>query len=198
LARPGGNLTGFTNFEPQIGSKWLEVLKELSPRLDEIAAIYNPEAAPYAPTYLSSIQRAAPSFGVKTAFRGIENVGAIESAIASIGNGGAVGLIILPDAFTASNRAPIIAAAKRHSVPAIYPYSVFVQSGGLASYGPDPADQYRQVATYIDRILKGANPADLPVQAPTKFELVINLKAAKTLKLTVPLTLQAAADEVIE
>ena len=135
LARPGGNLTGFTNFEPQIGSKWLEVLKELSPRLDEIAAIYNPEAAPYAPTYLSSIQRAAPSFGVKTTFRGIENVGAIESAIASIGNGGAVGLIVLPDAFTTTNRAPIIAAAERNSVPAIYPYGVFVQSGGLASYG---------------------------------------------------------------
>jgi len=198
LARPGGNLTGFTNFEFSIGGKWLQTLKEIVPSLTRVATVYNPGTAPYAEALLQPIEAAARSFSVTAMAAPSEDPGALERAVAAFARMPNGGLIVLPDVSTVQHRDLIIALASRHRLPAIYPYRYFATGGGLISYGPDSIDPYRRAAGYVDRILKGEKPADMPVQAPTKYQLVINLKTAKALGLTVPPTLLARADEVIE
>ena len=198
LARPGGNATGFTAFEYSLAGKWLEMLREIAPAVTRVALLFNPETAPFAQHYLSFIQTSAAAFGVTANAASIRSVNEIEAAIEAQARVPGGGLVVLPDAFTTSNRAPLIALAARHRLPAIYALRAHAVDGGLLSYGPDTVDLYRRAAGYVDRILKGEKPADLPVQAPTKYELVINLKTAKALGLEVPPTLLARADEVIE
>jgi putative tryptophan/tyrosine transport system substrate-binding protein len=197
LARPGGNVTGFTNFETSMGGKWLELLRELSPGTSKVALIFNPQTAPYT-GMLRSIEAAAPSLGIGIASRGVTDAAALAPAAAAAGHAGGTGLVVFPDIFTTANIERIVALAAEHKLPAIYPYRYFTAAGGLISYGIDTADVFRRAAGYLDRVLRGENPGNLPVQAPNKFELTINLKTAKELGLTVPLTLQATADEVIE
>jgi putative ABC transport system substrate-binding protein len=194
LARPGANITGFTNFEPTMGSKWLELLKETAPRVARVALIYNPDTAPFAGFFFGSITTATPSV-VNVP---IHHASKIEPSITNFAKEPNGGLIVLPDAFTLTNRELIVANAAQHRLPAIYPFRYYATTGGLMSYGSDPAEAVRQAAVYADRILKGTKPADLPVQAPTKFELVINIKTAKALGLTIPDKLLWLADEVIE
>jgi len=197
LARPGGNATGFSLFEYGISVKWLELLKQIVPNVTRAAVLRDP-ALTSGTAQLASIQGVAPSFGVELSPVNVHDAGEIEravSAFARVSNGG---LIVVANPLTTINRELIIALAARHRLPAVYPFRFFVTSGGLISYGPDIIDQYRRAAGYVDRILKGEKPADLPVQAPTKYELVINLKTAKALGLTVPDSLLARADEVIE
>jgi len=198
LARPGGNVTGITNFEFTVGGKWLETLKEISPRLVRVAVLYNPKTAPYAGSLLRSIGSAAPSFAVEPTDTPVANAAEIERAIDSFAQMSNSGLLVLPDSTTLLHRDLIIARAAHHRLPAIYPFRYFAINGGLASYGTDAADTHRQAVSYVDRILRGTKPEDLPVQAPIKFELIVNLKAAKALGLEVPPTLLARADEVIE
>ena len=199
FARPGGNVTGFTNVEASIGGKWLEILKELSPAVARVGFLFNPATSPGGGSYfLRPFEAAAPLFNVQPISTPVEDVVDIERAVAPLAVGANGGLIVNSDVFTTRHRAAIIAAAARHRVPAIYPFAYFVADGGLAAYGTDVRDLWRRAASYIDRILRGEKPADLPVQAPTKFELVINLKTAKALSLNIPATLLARADEVIE
>src|SRR5215467_2756532 len=198
LARPGGNATGFTGFEYSLAGKWLEMLKEIAPAVTRVAVLFNPEAAPFAQHYLSFIETSAPTFGVTANAASIGSISEIEAAIEAQARASGGGLIVLPDTFTFSNRAPLIALAARYHLPAIYAARGQAIDGGLLSYGPDAVDLYRRAAAYVDRILKGEKPADLPVQAPTKYELVVNLKTAKTLGLQIPDKLLAIADEVIE
>jgi putative ABC transport system substrate-binding protein len=198
LARPGGNLTGFTSFEFTIGSKWLEALKHVAPGVKRVALIFNPDTAPFARMFWQPVEDAAPSFDVEPIQAPVRDVGEIEHAIAALARDTNGGLMVLPDVSTTNHRDLIIALAARHRLPAVYPYRYFAASGGLMSYGSDLADVYRRAASYIDRILKGAVPGDLPVQAPVKFELVINLKTANALGLTVPPLWLGRADEVIE
>jgi putative tryptophan/tyrosine transport system substrate-binding protein len=197
LASPGGNTTGFTNFEFNMGGKWLEVLKTAAPAVTKVALIYNPKTTPYA-GYLRSIETSAPSLGVELIARGVADVAEIAPVIATAGASANGGLIVFPDFFTTANNELIIAAAAQNRVPAIYPYRYFAANGGLMSYGVNTAEEFRRAAGYVDRILRGANPSELPVQAPTKFELVINLTTAKALGLDVSYSLLARADEVIE
>ena len=198
LARPGGNITGFTSFEPAMGSKWLAMLKEIAPGLGRVALMFNPDTAPFAQMFWQPVEDGAPSFDVKPIQAPFRDVGEIEHAIEALARDGKGGLMVLPDISATNHRDLIIALAARHRLPAVYPFRYFATSGGLISYGSDVADVYRRAASYVDRILKGEKPGDLPVQAPTKFELVINLKTAKALGLDVPPTLLARADEVIE
>jgi putative ABC transport system substrate-binding protein len=198
LSHPGGNVTGFIHFEPAIGSKWLESLKDIMPNIERVAVIYNPTAAPFADLYLHSIETATEKLkatSVSMPFTDSVEFNRTINNFAGEPNGS---LIVIPDAFTVARRNEIIAAAAKHRLPAIYPFRFYVADGGLMSYGPDPTDGFRQAASYVDRILKGAKAADLPVQTPTKFELVINLKTAKVLGFEVPLRLQQLADELIE
>ena len=198
LARPGGNITGFTAFEPAMGSKWLAMLKEIAPGVARVALMFNPDTAPFARMFWQPVEDAAPSFDVKPIQAPVRDVGEIEHAIEALARDGNGGLMVLPDISTTNHRDLIIALAARHRLPAVYPFRYFAANGGLMSYGIDVADVYRRAASYVDRILKGEKPSDLPVQAPTKFELVINLKTAKALGLTVPISMQQRADEVIE
>jgi putative ABC transport system substrate-binding protein len=195
LARPGGNMTGFANFEPSIGGKWLETLKEVAPDLNRVAVVRFPGTQP---TIMRAIEEDAPPLGLQCVDCAIGNEDELTTVLGSVGGELNTGIIVMPDPLLASFRATIItlAAANRH--PAIYPVRVFADSGGLMSYGVDLFDQVQRSASYVDRILKGAKPADLPVQAPTKFELVINLKTAKALNLAVPVTLLTRADAVID
>lgn len=193
LARPGGNLTGITNFEFPMGGKWVEFLKEIAPHLSNVALIFNPETAPYARHFLRSV-----ALGAEATLVPVRNDLEIERALETVARKSNSGLIIVPDLFTSGHRELIVALAARHRLPAIYPFRFFVANGGLLSYGVDTLDLFRRSASFVDRILKGDKPSDLPVQAPTKFELVINLKTAKALGLDVPQTLLARADEVIE
>jgi putative tryptophan/tyrosine transport system substrate-binding protein len=198
LAQPGGNVTGFTSFEYSIGTKWLEALKQTAPHLTRVALIFNPESAPFADLFLRPVEAAAPSFSVvpiAAAVRDPADVDRVFDALAREPNGG---LMVLPDISMANYRKAIIALAARHRLPAVYPYRYFAASGGLMSYGIDGTDVFRRAAGYVDRILKGTSPGELPIQAPTKYELVINLKTAKALGIEVPPTLLARADEVIE
>jgi putative ABC transport system substrate-binding protein len=197
LAHPGGNITGFTTFEHAIGGKWLALLKEIAPRIGRVAVILNPENATH-PGLLRAIETLAPSSGVQVTPVRVRDAGDIERAVNAFAPGPDPGLIVLPDAVTLVHRDLIIALAARYRLPATYPIRSFAMSGGLISYGYVAADLYRRAALYVDRILRGASPADLPIQAPTKFELVINLKTAKALGLDVPWFLQQRADEVIE
>jgi putative ABC transport system substrate-binding protein len=198
LARPGNNVTGFTSFEYEMIGKWLGLLKDIAPHLDRVALMFNPTTAPYGPGFFRSFETVAPSFAVKPIGALIRDAAEIEAAISALEQGARGGLIILPDAFTDVYREQIIALAARHRVPSVYSYRNFAAAGGLISYGVKSADIYRRAATYVDRILKGERPADLPVQRPTAFELAINAKTARQLGLTIPDKLLALADEVIE
>jgi putative ABC transport system substrate-binding protein len=196
LARPGGSLTGFTNFDPSTGGKWLELLKGIAPHITRVAYLFNPNTAPL--LYARSVETAAPLSSVKPLAAAVHNVDQLEGVFEQIARESGSALLVLPDLFNAINRQSIIALAARYRLPAVYPFRYFATSGGLMSYGTEMLDTYRQAASYVDRILKGERPKDLPVQQPTKFEFVINLKTAKTLDLNVPPTLLARADEVIE
>jgi putative ABC transport system substrate-binding protein len=197
LARPGGNATGFTIFEYGISGKWVELLKEIAPRVTRVAVLRDP-AISSGTGQLGAIQSVAPSFGVELSPLNMRDAPEIERAVTAFAQSSNGGLLVTGSALATVHRDLIITLAARHRLPAVYPVRFFVSSGGLISYGPDSVDPYRRAAAYVDRILKGEKPADLPVQAPTKYELVINLKTAKALGLTVPETLLARADEVIE
>ncbi len=197
LARPGGNVTGFTQFEYTIAGKWLEVLKEIAPRVTNVAIIQSPEN-PLNVGYVHQIEPAAPSYGVQLIEITATDDAEFDRAISDFARASNGGLIVLPSPTALIHRAQIAALAALRRLPAIYPFRSSVMAGGLMSYGIDLSYQFRQAATYIDRILKGEKPGDLPVQQPTKFQLVVNLKTAKTLGLTVPQSLLATADEVIE
>jgi putative ABC transport system substrate-binding protein len=194
LARPGGNATGFTLFEYGLSGKWLELVKEIAPRITRVAVLLDP-ASPAESGMFTAIQSVAPSVGLELSPFGMRDAGEIERAFASVPNGG---LIVLGSTLANIHRELIITLAARHRLPAVYSDRLFVTSGGLISYGPNRIDQFRRGAAYVDRILKGEKPSDLPVQAPTKYELVINLKTAKALGLELPSTLLSRADEVIE
>jgi putative tryptophan/tyrosine transport system substrate-binding protein len=197
LAHPGGNITGFSNFEFAIGAKWLELLKQIAPSVARVAVIYDP-ANPAATGFLPIIEAGARSFAVEVSTFALREASAIERAIEVFAREPNGSLIPLPSPLMATQRELIISLANRHRLPNVYAYRYYPASGGLASYGTDNIDLYRRAASYVDRILKGEKPADLPVQQATKFELVINLKTAKALGLEVPPTLLARADEVIE
>jgi putative tryptophan/tyrosine transport system substrate-binding protein len=196
--RPGGNATGFVVTEGSLGGKWLELLKEIAPRVTRIAALFNPAMAPYAEYWLSPFEAAAPSFAVEAIRAPIQDTSELESVIAAQAREPNSGLFVLPDAFTFAYRVEIVSLAVRYRLPAVYAFRFFTELGGLLSYGNDLNENFRRAATYADRILKGEKPSELPVQAPVKFELVINLKAATGLGLTVPPTLLGLADKVIE
>jgi putative ABC transport system substrate-binding protein len=197
FAKPGGNITGFTNLESSMSSKLVELLKEVAPTITRVAVMFNPDTAPDRGSYfLRPVEAAAPSLHVEVIPAPVHNDAEIEAAITTLAP--ATGLIVMPDVFILAHREQILALADRHRLPAAYAYRLFAASGGLLSYGTDLADLFRRAAPYVDRILTGTKPAELPVQQPTKFELVINLKTAKALGLNVPLSLQAGADEVIE
>jgi putative tryptophan/tyrosine transport system substrate-binding protein len=198
LARPGGNATGFTSFEFSMSGKWLELLKEIAPRVTRVAVIRDP-LVPAGSGGLAAIQTVAPSFGVELTPVGVRSADEIERGITAFARSANGGLIVVgPTSSVQLHRNLIITLAARHRLPAVYHSLVWSRGGGLIAYGADAIDQYRRAAGYVDRILKGEKPADLPVQVPTKFELVINLKTAKALGLDVPPTLLARADEVIE
>jgi putative tryptophan/tyrosine transport system substrate-binding protein len=198
LARPSGNITGFITFEPLLIGKMLEMLKEIAPDLTRAAVIFNPMTGAFIPDYLRSFEAVGLSFGVAAAPVLIHEVAEIEETIARLGRAPGSGLIVVPEAFTNLNRGSIIRLAEEHRVPAIYGYRSLVAEGGLMSFGADQIEIFRRSASYVDRILKGARPADLPVQRPVKYEIAINLKTAKGVGLVVPPSLLARADEVIE
>jgi putative tryptophan/tyrosine transport system substrate-binding protein len=197
LDRPTGNITGFANLEASLGGKWLELLAEIAPGLKRAAIMFNPDAAPVS-AFMPSLETAARSLKVAATSAPVHGDREIERAIIALGREPGGGLVLLPDAFTQVHRAPIILAAARNNVPAVYFLSTFARDGGLLSYGIDQVDSWRRVASYVDRILRGAKPGDLPVQFPTKFEMIVNLKTAKSLGLTVPQSILLRADEVIE
>jgi ABC-type uncharacterized transport system substrate-binding protein len=198
FARPGSNITGFTSVDPALGGKWVELLKEIAPRTVRAALLFNSATAGAPQFLMPSIKAAASSFAVEVSATPVDAKEEIEGVIAAQARNPGGGIIVMPDVFNAANRDLIIALAARYGVPAIYFTRFFAESGGLISYGDDRAEPFRQAADYIDRILRGAKPADLPVQAPTKFELIINLKTAKALSLDVPVHLQQIADDLIE
>ena len=198
LARPGGNVTGFQALLGSLGGKWLELLKEIAPHVASVAMLFNPAVAPYAEAFLNPFKAAASSFAVEPIAASVRDTSELEAVIAAQARAQNGGLIVMPDTFMDVHRAEIISLAARFGVPAIYPRRPFTEVGGLLSYGIDQLDSYRRAAIYVDRILKGEKPSELPVQAPVKFELVINLKTAKALGLEVPWFLRQRADEVIE
>jgi putative ABC transport system substrate-binding protein len=197
LPWPGGNATGFVVMEGSLGGKWLELLKEIAPQVTRGAALFNP-VAPYAQYWVSPFKAAAPSFAVEAIVAPVHDARELESVIAAQARKPNSGLFVLPDPFTNTYRVEIVSLAARYRLPAVYAFRFFTELGGLLSYGNDWNDNFRHAATYFDRILKGEKPSELPVQAPTNYELVINLKTAKTIGLTVPPTMLARADEVIE
>ena len=199
LARPGGNVTGFTNLQPTITGKYLSILRVLKSQLTRVALMYNPESVPNCGTYyLPSFMESAKEFHVTPIAAEVHSTAEIETAMADFGAVPGSALIVMPGNFTSLHRELIVSLAARLRIPTIYPYRYFVDEGGLLSYGVDVLDLFRRAPDYVDRILHGAKPAELPVQAPKKFELVINLKAARTLGLVVPRILLAGADAVIE
>jgi putative ABC transport system substrate-binding protein len=197
LARPGGNMTGLTTFEPSIAGKWVSMLKDVTPAIKRAAFVANPEIKTYN-FYLHASQSPAASLGIEVVPRPVKNANDITSVIQAFAGVPDSGLIIPPDVFTVSHSPLIIQLAAQHRLPAVYAFGYLVVAGGLMSYGTDRVDEMRQAASYIDRILRGDKPSDLPVQAPTRFETVVNLKTARTLGLTIPPGLLVAADEVIE
>lgn len=198
LSHPGGNITGFTDYDLPMAGKWLEMLTQIMPPAAHVAVLYNPSTAPFAEIMMRTLQEAAPSLAVTVRAVPLRDVAGIAPTIAALSAEKATALLVLPDFFTIANRAAIIASAARANLPAIYWNRAFVTDGGLMSYGTDNSDIIRHAAAYIDRILEGEKPADLPVQNPTQFELAINLKTAKTLGVTISQVLLATADEVIE
>jgi putative ABC transport system substrate-binding protein len=197
LSKPGGNITGFSSFDAAIAGKWLQLLKEMSPGSTRATVMFNPDTSPHS-IFWPALEAAAPSAGMTLIRATVHDAGAIEDAIRALAGDPGNCLVVAPDSFTSSHRALVIMHAARHRVPAVYPIRYFTVDGGLMSYGSDFVDQYRHAASYVDRILKGEKPADLPVQTPNKFEFVINLKTAEALGISVPLALLARADEVIE
>ncbi len=199
VARPGGNATGFTNAESSLTGKWLGLLKAIMPSIDRVAFIFDPKVAPGGGSYYTSLmESAAPSFAVASAAMPVHSAADIERDVVNFASKPNGGLLVLPDATTNVHRELIIGLAARHRVPAVYAFRYIAVEGGLMSYGVDVAELFRRAAIYVDRILKGAKPADLPVQLPEKFQLVLNLKTAATMGLTIPTSLQLLADEVIE
>jgi len=199
LARPGGNVTGFSNNLATMGGKWLELLKEIAPAVGRVGILFNPATAPASGSYfMPTLETAAVSLAVKPFPARVASPADIESALAAFERQPGTGLIVMPDNFTSMHRKLIVAQAARNRVPAIYPFRYFATDGGLISYGADLLDLYRRVPSYVDRILRGAKPSELPVQAPTKIDLVVNLKTARDLGLTVPRIMLARANEVIE
>jgi len=197
LGRPGGNITGFTQYEYAVGAKWLELLKEIAPRVARVALIYDPANTSSA-GYLRTIELGTPSLAVHVSTYAVRETAEFERVIDAFAAEPNGGLIILPSVSATIHREVIVARVAKHHLPAVYPYRLFATSGGLASYGVDNIDMYRRAATYVDRILKGDSPSELPVQQATKFEMVINLKTARALGVEVPITLLARSDEVIE
>jgi putative ABC transport system substrate-binding protein len=195
LARPGGNITGFTNFESEMGGKWLQTLKEIAPAVERVAVVVQPETSAHA-EFLRSAETASKALQIKVAPLGVHNAEEIEPAITEFALSPKGGMIVAPHPITRGHL--IIDLAARYRLPSIYPFRFYARDGGLVSYGIDQVDQFRRAATYVDRILRGTKPADLPVQQPTKYELVINLKTANSLGLEIPPSLLARADEVIE
>jgi putative ABC transport system substrate-binding protein len=200
LARPGGNITGFINIEASLSGKWIEILKEIQPRITRAALMFNPSTATYIKFYREPFEAAARSSGIEPIAAPVQNAADIERAFDSLGNRPDAGLVLPPDVFTTvrANLDLITSLAARTHLPTIYPYRYMVDAGGLISYGIDTVDLYRRAPVYVDRILKGAKPADLPVQLPTKFEMAVNLKTAKVLGIDIPATLLGGADAVIE
>jgi putative ABC transport system substrate-binding protein len=200
LPRPGGNITGFINVESSLSGKWVELLKEVVPHLSRAALLFNPETAPFFNYFLQPFESAAKASAIDPTTAPVRTTGDIERTFAELGGRQDTGVVVLVDVFTAKRSIldVIISAAARNRVPTIYPYRYMVAAGGLVSYGVDNADLFRRAGDYVDRILKGANPADLPVQLPTVFELAVNLKTAKSLGITIPGTVIARADEVVE
>ncbi len=198
LGHPGGNLTGFTSFEFSIGSKWLETLKQVAPHVTRVALLFNPATAPFADLFWRPIETAARSFAIAPVSVGARNTDELERAVEAFAREPNGGLMVVPEVSTVNHRGLIVALAARHRLPAVYPLRSFAASGGLLSYGVDVADVFRRAASYVDRILRGTSPGELPIQPPTKYELVINLKTAKDLGLDIPPMLLARADEVIE
>jgi putative ABC transport system substrate-binding protein len=197
LARPGGNITGFESFDPAMGGKWLEVLKEAAPNLNRAAVLFGSDSGANV-ALLHTAEVVAPSLGVTVAAINVHDGGEIEGEIAAFASQPGGGLIVVPHPITIANRGSIIVLAARHRLPAIYPYRYFTTAGGMMSYGPDETDEWQRAASYVDRILRGEKPSDLPIQALTKFELVINMKTAKALGFDIPPGLPLRADEVIE
>jgi putative ABC transport system substrate-binding protein len=199
LARPEGNVTGITNIIPSIGAKWLQLLKEIAPKVIRAAMLVNPDTQPdRGAIFLNPFQDAARTLGVKSVNGEVRDLENIETVMAGLAKESGGGVIVIPDAFFASHSTQIVSLADRFRLPVVYPYRYYVAQGSLLSYGVNNVDLFSQAAPYIDRILRGAKPADLPVQQPTRFQLVINAKTAKTLNLAVPQSLHATADEVIE
>jgi putative tryptophan/tyrosine transport system substrate-binding protein len=198
LARPGGNITGFTNFEVSVGTKMLQLLKEIDPRIVRVVVIYNPQTAPFAGSYVRPMESAVASLGVEAIVMPVQSNSDIEAAMTVSARQPGGGLVVIPDSFASVRRDLIIALSERMRVPTVYFMPYFARSGGLMAYGVDPHDQMYRAADYIDRILRGASAADLPVVQPSKFEFVINLKTAKAFGLAIPPNLLALTDEVIE
>jgi putative ABC transport system substrate-binding protein len=198
LAQPGGNLTGITNFEFSVGSKWIETLKDVVPRLERVALVFNPDTAPFADQFVGPISATAAAFKLATTVLSAREPAGLERMIAEFAQAPNGGLLVLPDVSTVNHRREIITLAGRYRLPAIYPYRLFAASGGLMSYGSDIAEIYRRAASFADRILRGGNPGSMPIEAPTKFELVINLKSAREQQIEVPARLLALADDIIE
>jgi putative ABC transport system substrate-binding protein len=196
--QPGGNVTGFIVMEPTMAGKWLELLKEIAPRVNRVAILFNPATAPYFEYYLNPFKAAVASVAVEAIVAPVRDTSELESVVAAQARAPNTGLIAMPDSFMNAHRAEVTSLAARYRLPAVYAFRFFAELGGLLSYGNDVRDNFRRAAAYADRILKGAKPSELPVQAPVKFELVINLKTAKALGLDVPLSLQQRADAVIE
>jgi putative ABC transport system substrate-binding protein len=195
LAKPGGNITGFSNTDAAMAGKWMQLLKEITPGVKRIAVLYNPDTAPHS-IFLPALDAAAPPLGVTLVRATVREPGGIDGVVAGLA--GDASLAVMPDIFTFLNRAAIIAAAARHRVPAVYPFPYFAIEGGLIAYGPDSDDQFWRAAAYVDRILKGAKPADLPVQEPAKFGFVVNQKTARAQGIVMPPSVLASADEVVE
>jgi putative tryptophan/tyrosine transport system substrate-binding protein len=198
LPRPGGNLTGFVNNEPTMTGKWLEMLKEIAPAVERVAFLFNPVTAPYADNFLKPLHAVAERVGVQPIRTPVNSEPELSSAVAEFARAANGSIAVVPDSFMVAQTDRVIALTRQYRLPLISPYRFYTEHGGLLSYGPDIADNYRRAASYVDRILKGEKPGDLPVQAPVKFECLINSKTAKSLGLGVPPTLLATADEVIE
>jgi putative ABC transport system substrate-binding protein len=198
MARPGGNMTGFTNYEFSMGAKWLEILKEMAPSTARVSLMLNPDTGSYYVEYLQSVETIAQTHSMQATLAPVHNSDDIQNAIAALGRESGGGLIVLPSAPITANIQLVIDLAARDRVPTVYPFGSHAKQGGLIAYGVELNDLFRRAAGYVDRVLKGEKPADLPVQAPTKYELVINLKTARALGLDVPNSLLARADEVIE
>ena len=198
LSRPGRNATGLVNLEPSMAGKWIDLLKEIVPTLTRVAVPFNPVSAPYADFYLNMFRSTAPKFGVEVFPGSVADMAALEDFVAAQARLPNTAIIPMPSAFSSGHATELAALMLRYRLPAIYPIRSFAAAGGLLAYGNAVSENYRQAATFVDRILKGEKPSELPVQFPTKFNLVLNLKTARSFGLTVPLTLQASADEVIE